>query len=59
MLLPKDFYKNMREKSDFIKPIPQDMNYEMNAPFPDFFDWRAIFSILSVIAIILFMHETS
>ena len=41
MLLPKDFYKNMREKSDFIKPIPQDMNYEMNAPFPDFFDWRA------------------
>lgn len=39
MLLPKTFYKKLREEATFIKTNPPKM--ERAAPRPDFFDWRA------------------
>ncbi|KAK5970983.1 hypothetical protein GCK32_007239, partial [Trichostrongylus colubriformis] len=39
MLLPKSFYKKLREEATFIQSNPPKL--ERAAPPPDFFDWRA------------------
>ena len=39
MLLPKSFYKKLREEATFIQSNPPEM--ERGAKIPDFYDWRA------------------
>ncbi|KAI6238765.1 Cathepsin L-like cysteine proteinase [Aphelenchoides fujianensis] len=43
MLLPKDFFKNLRSNSSFIKPMPKQMLDKAAVgayPYPEHFDWR-------------------
>jgi len=43
MLMPKDFYKNLRRTNKFIKPMPPNMIDKSNVgayPYPKHFDWR-------------------